>query len=112
MTKCPKCGYEDPFHPSWFDIQKEVAEPCYFVEWNDVLYEVLKNDGTEMTGDTEMEGYVYHLTKKHTTVERTPLEIVIQNSLYGKPPQEKAHRKNYHLIGFKLSRSQKRVEET
>ena len=95
--RCPNCGYEDPFIPSWFVPWKEIAEPWSVQEWQPWLFQLLE---IKEDGDVIFNGYVYHRTP--SSVERMRLEISIEYHTRGFPPQERAHRKNYHLIGKQI----------
>ena len=95
--KCPKCGYSDPFMRSWFDVEREVAEPCYFKEWDPELWGLLQSEQW-----VEMDGHMYHLTRSKRTVVRYLTEILA----HGIPPQERSHRQNWHLLGQKLVKAE------
>ena len=81
---------------SWWDHEKEVAEHSYFREWNPELWKKLQH------GDVEVGNYVYHLTL--SSVERWPKQARISRSKRSKVYYERAHRKNYNILGKKLTR--------
>jgi hypothetical protein len=102
--KCPSCGYEDPFIPSWYVPWQEIAEPWSVNEWQPWLFELLE---IKSDGDVVYEDYVYHRTP--SSVERMPRDLSIEYHTKGFPPQEKAHRKNYHILGKQVA--QKMLKE-
>src|SRR3990167_8479516 len=73
MTDCPACGYHDPFHTSWFDHEKEVAEPLYFKEWAPDIWESLQQASWILSEDGRI---LWHLTKGGT-VERWKVDVVM-----------------------------------
>ena len=97
MTRCPNCGYSDPFMPSWYDHEREVAELGYFAEWNvDLWLALLDNPWVEF-GD-----FMYHLTSGRGTrgvqryrivdlIARKGQKIVYDSAASG--------RKNWHIKG-------------
>ena len=90
--KCPLCGYQDPFHPSWYTPEKEVAEPQWVEEWDPELMAILREYRDVIIEHLDGD-YVYHLTRRDRTVERQSVAV----HRVGQSPQERAERKNLHL---------------
>src|SRR3990167_6851199 len=96
MTDCPACGYHDPFHTSWFDHEKDVAEPLYFKEWAPDIWESLQQASWILSEDGRI---LWHLTKGGT-VERWKVDVVMARKGSKVEFDVKAsQRKNYHLKG-------------
>src|SRR5436309_10690392 len=93
---CSECGHWDPFHSSWYDPSKEVAEPNWVEEWFPGLLDILKQG--DITVEHEDGDWVYHLVKTGRTVERLPVSV----HKVGRSPQERSGRKNPHLKGKDL----------
>lgn len=91
---CSECGYWDPFHPSWFTPEKEVAEPRWVEEWDPEILGLLKEFRDIIIEHADGD-WRYHLTKGDRTVERWPVNV----DKVGFSPQESSGRKNYHLLG-------------
>jgi len=93
--KCPNCGYQDPFIPSWWDPEKEVAEHGYLKEWDPGLWEQLQ------LGDVRRGDYLYHLTP--SSIERWLYERWISRPKRAKVYYERSDRKNYHIAGKRVA---------
>lgn len=67
LVDCPRCGYHDPFHRSYFDVEKDAADPDYVKEWDLEIYQALEeNAWVEVDGSAHIEllpsGFMYHRT--------------------------------------------------
>jgi len=82
---------------SWFDPEREVAEPWYFSEWDPEMWDLL-----QLGEWIEKDGYMYRLTRTKRTVVRFKINAL----MVGTPPIERTHRKNYHLLGMKLAKAE------
>jgi len=71
MTDCPRCGYHDPFHTSWFDVEKEVADPLYFKEWDLEIWGALQENPWVQVGEEIM----YHRTPR--SIERWKIAVLV-----------------------------------
>jgi len=85
---CPSCGYWDPFHPSWYTPEKEVAEPHWVQEWDNEIFTSLQKF-RDITIEHCDGDWVYHLTRNDRTVERWPISV----DVLGFSPQQKGDRK-------------------
>ena len=98
MTDCPACGYHDPFHTSWFDHEKEVAESLYFAEWAPDIWDALQTDDWILSEDGKT---MYHLTKGRT-VERWKVAVLMARKgakvIFD---TKSSRRKNWHIKGKK-----------
>lgn len=72
---CPFCGYWEPFHPSWFTPEKEVADPKWVKEWDSELWDLLV-EYRNLTVEHCDGDWLYHLTRTNKTVERYPMSVI------------------------------------
>jgi hypothetical protein len=83
---CPSCGYWDPFHPSYFDPSRSVADLKWFEPWDHELLEILIETWPGWVTIEHQDGdWGYHLTKSGKSVERYPVSVLVT----GIAPQER-----------------------
>ncbi len=75
---CPRCGYWDSFHASWYSPETEVAEARWLLENDPSLLEILL-DHDYITVEHFDGDWVYHMAKKSRgksiSVYRWPVSI-------------------------------------
>ncbi len=94
VGNCPKCGYWDAFHHSWYSPEKEVAESQWVIDYDEqlvLLLEVFR----DIIVEHEDGDWIYHITKDNRTIYRYPVSV----HRIGFSPQESSGRKNYHIKG-------------
>jgi hypothetical protein len=94
--KCPQCGYADPFMPSWFDHEREVAEACYFKEWDPELFALLE---VEKWVQVEEE-FMYHMTRKGAIQRFRIVDLIAKRGQHIEYDAKASGRKNWHLKGM------------
>jgi len=81
---------------SYWDHEKEVAEPIYFKEWNEELWIQLQTDPWIEGRD----GLIYHLTRNAVTVERwRVVDLIAKKGMKVKYDPQASGRKNWHIKG-------------